>query len=92
MPWCRLLPCEQALVVRLSTSASQPVYIGTCCNHACRRPTFLPSMRLKAACAAEVLAEPRSRALTGFLSALANLAGPKQALRIVEDEPRLRVC
>ena len=38
-----------------------------------------------------VLADPRRQVLAGYLAALADLAHPKQALRILEDVPRLQV-
>ena len=59
----------------------------------CRRPTFLPALRLKALNAGQVLGgrDPRKRVLAGYLAALADLAAPKQALRILQDAPRLKV-
>ena len=57
----------------------------------CRRPTFLPAMKLKPLRPEAVLADPRKQVLAGYLAALADLAHPKQALRILGDTPRLQV-
>jgi hypothetical protein len=56
-----------------------------------RRPTFLPAMRLKRQDAAAFMAHPLRRSLAALLAALADLSQPKQALRVLEDEPRLQV-
>jgi hypothetical protein len=57
----------------------------------CRRPTFLPAMKLKPVSTGTALSSPHMRSLAGFLGALADLAGPKQALHILGDVPRLQV-
>ena len=56
-----------------------------------RRPTFLPAMRLKPVRPEAAFADPRARLLASYLSALADLAAPKTALRMLEDVPRLLV-
>ena len=61
------------------------------CMHTCRRPTFLPAMKLQPLRPEAVLADPRKQVLAGYLAALADLAHPKQALRILEDASRLQV-
>ena len=48
-------------------------------------------MRLKPLRPEAVFADPRHRLLAGYLAALADLAHPKQALRVLEDTPRLQV-
>jgi hypothetical protein len=48
-------------------------------------------MRLKPVQAEKVLADPKNRMLASYLTSLADLAHPKQALRILEDLPRLQV-
>lgn len=48
-------------------------------------------MRLKRLRREAVLAEPRRAMLASYITALADLAAPKQALRVLEDGPRLRV-
>lgn len=56
-----------------------------------RRPTWLPSMRLKPLDREAVLNEPRRAMLASYVTALADLAAPKQAVRVLEDEARLLV-
>lgn len=48
-------------------------------------------MRLKPLPADTALADPKRRLLAGYIAALADLAHPKQALRTLEDLPRLKV-
>lgn len=55
----------------------------------CRRPTYLPSMRLRPADRVKLFKDPRRRMLADYVNALADLAHPKAALPILQDEPRI---
>ncbi len=48
-------------------------------------------MRLKRLQREAVLGEPRRAMLASYVTALADLAAPKQALRVLEDGARLQV-
>lgn len=48
-------------------------------------------MRLKPLRREAVLGEPRRALLASYLAALADLAAPKQAVKVLEDVPRLQV-
>ena len=54
-----------------------------------RRPTFLPSMKLKPPKAGWMEKDSRRGMLAAYLNALADLAGPKRALPMLRDAPRL---
>ena len=54
-----------------------------------RRPTFLPSMKLKPLPGGWLSREPKRAMLAAYVNALADLAGPKRALAGLRDEPRL---
>ncbi|KAK9803026.1 hypothetical protein WJX72_005333 [[Myrmecia] bisecta] len=53
------------------------------------RPTFLPTMKLRPLRKAEIEANPQKRMLMNYVTALADLAHPKAALRVLHDDVRL---
>ena len=55
----------------------------------CRRPTHLPSMRLRPLDKVKVFRDPRKRMLADYVNALADLAHPKMALTILHDKARV---
>ena len=56
----------------------------------CRRPTFMPAMKLKQLDRSATLSGSASRAtVANFVNALADLDGPKRALAILDDTARL---
>jgi hypothetical protein len=54
-----------------------------------RRPTFLPSMKLKPPRAGWLDKDSRRGMLAAYLNALGDLAGPKRAMPTLRDVPRL---
>ena len=54
-----------------------------------RRPTYLPSMRLRPADKVKLSRDPRRRMLADFVNSLAELAHPKAVLPILQDEARI---
>ena len=83
--------CLKASLPHVPKIGRLPAAALVCHAVPCRRPTFLPAMKLQPLRPEGVLADPRKQVLAGYLAALADLAHPKQALRILEDAPRLQV-
>ncbi|KAK9863045.1 hypothetical protein WJX84_000363 [Apatococcus fuscideae] len=53
------------------------------------RPTYLPSMRLRPVDRSRIFRDPRRRMLADYINALADLAHPKAALPILQDDARI---
>ena len=55
----------------------------------CRRPTFLPSMKLKPLPSDWLAKDPKRAMLKAYVNALGDLAGPKRSLPMLQDKARL---